>query len=178
MLLVPLVGDVTILFRYCALRALAHITVFYKVFRSIQLENNITSKEITIFVHHMMKTSPLLGFFVYKRETRRVSSLGLSFRVRERKTVTNVILVSLTQNERSKPEPLGFRVCKRIGLWNIFRHTIPMDLEILSIYLDTSKIGYYKKMIPRTEIVDFVGVSKRRANRNRNLSLSLRRAGL
>ena len=64
----------------------------------------------------MMKTSPLLGFFVYKRETRRVSGLGLSFRVRERKTVTSVILVSLTQNERSKPEALGFRVCKRIGL--------------------------------------------------------------
>ena len=53
-----------------------------------------------------------------------------------------------------------------------------MNLEILSIYLDTSKIGYYKKMIPRTEIVDFVGVSKRRANRNRKLSLSLHRAGL
>ena len=30
-LLVPLVRDITILFRYCTLRALAYITVFYKV---------------------------------------------------------------------------------------------------------------------------------------------------
>ena len=37
-------------------------------------------------------------------------SSGLLFRVRERETVRHVVLVSLTPNEGSKPEQLGFRL--------------------------------------------------------------------
>ena len=37
-------------------------------------------------------------------------SSGLLFRVRERETVRHGVLVSLTPNEGSKPEQLGFRL--------------------------------------------------------------------